>query len=78
MSDLEEFHHELIADIQGDADVLGLVTVEAFFEKVGELLTEAGELERGHSLHVELLGAHGSDSRLDNQLPFHCIMTLGH
>ncbi len=45
MSDLEEFHHELIADIQGDADVLGLVTVEAFFEKVGELLTEAGELD---------------------------------
>ena len=45
MSDLEEFHHELIADVQRDADVLGLVTVEAFFEKVGELLTEAGELD---------------------------------
>ena len=45
MSELKEFHHELIADIQGDADALGLVTVEAFFEQVGELLTEAGELD---------------------------------
>lgn len=45
MSELEEFHRQLIADIQGDADALGLVTVEAFFEKVGDLLTETGELE---------------------------------
>lgn len=45
MSDLEEFNVGLIADIQGDADVLGLVTAEAFFEKAGELLTEAGELD---------------------------------
>ncbi len=34
MSDLEEFHKQLIADIQGDADALGLISVEAFFEKV--------------------------------------------
>jgi len=53
MSDLEEFHHELIADIQGDADVLGLVTVEAFFEKVGELLTEAGELDGASRAYYE-------------------------
>jgi hypothetical protein len=53
MSDLEEFHHELIADIQGDADVLGLVTVEAFFEKVGELLTEAGELDGANRAYFE-------------------------
>ncbi len=32
MTDLDGFHHELIADVQVDADVLGLVTVEAFFE----------------------------------------------
>lgn len=44
MSDLEEFHKQLIADIQGDADVLGLISVEAFLEKVGEYLTEAGEI----------------------------------
>ena len=53
MIDLQEFHHELIADIQGDADVLGLVTVEAFFEKVGELLTEAGELDGAHRAYFE-------------------------
>ncbi|WBU61089.1 AIPR family protein [Paracoccus albus] len=57
MSDLEEFHHELIADIQGDADVLGLVTVEAFFEKVGELLTEAGELDGANRAYFEGGGA---------------------
>lgn len=57
MSDLEEFHHELIADIQGDADVLGLVMVEAFFEKVGELLTEAGELDGANRAYFEGGGA---------------------
>lgn len=57
MSDLENFHHELIADIQGDADVLGLVTVEAFFEKVGELLTEAGELDGANRAYFEGGGA---------------------
>ncbi|QKV20055.1 AIPR family protein [Oricola thermophila] len=53
MSDLEEFHHQLIADIQGDADVLGLVTVEAFFERVGDLLTEAGELDGANRAYYE-------------------------
>jgi hypothetical protein len=53
MSDLEEFHQSLIADVQGDADVLGLVTVEAFFEKVGELLTEAGELDGANRAYFE-------------------------
>lgn len=57
MSDLEEFHHQLIADIQGDADVLGLVTVEAFFEKVGDLLTEAGELDGANRAYFEGGGA---------------------
>lgn len=57
MSELEEFHRELIADIQGDADVLGLVTVEAFFEKVGELLTEAGELDGANRAYFEGGGA---------------------
>lgn len=64
MSDLEEFHHELIADIQGDADVLGLVTVEAFFEKVGELLTEAGELDGANRAYFEGGGA-SNPMRLD-------------
>ena len=36
MTELLEFHHQLIADIQGDADAMGLVTAEAFFEKVAD------------------------------------------
>lgn len=64
MSDLQEFHHELIADIQGDADVLGLVTVEAFFEKVGELLTEAGELDGSNRAYFEG-SVSGNPARID-------------
>lgn len=45
MSDLEEYHRQLMADIRKDADVSGIMTVEAFFEKVKDRLTEAGELE---------------------------------
>ena len=63
MNDLEEFHHQLIADVQGDADVLGLVTVEAFFEKVGELLTEAGEIDGANRAYFE-----GSYSRGNLQI----------
>ncbi len=53
MSTLYEFHQELIADVQGDADVLGLVTVEAFFEKIGDLLTEAGEIDCASRAYYE-------------------------
>lgn len=38
------FHRELLADVQGDADAMGIITAEAFLEKVGEILGEAGEL----------------------------------
>jgi len=64
MSDLEEFHHALIADIQGDADVLGLITVEAFFEKVGELLTESGELDDANLAYFEG-NVSGNTARVD-------------
>ncbi len=53
MNDLEEFHHQLIADVQGDADVFGLVTVEAFFERTGEILTEAGEVDGASRAYFE-------------------------
>ncbi|PZF75836.1 hypothetical protein DK847_16575 [Aestuariivirga litoralis] len=52
MSDLEEFHHQLIAHVQGDADG-GLVTDEAFFDRAGELLTEAGELDEASRAYYE-------------------------
>jgi hypothetical protein len=44
MEDLTEFHREFLAEVQGDADAQGLITTEAFLEKIGELLDEAGEL----------------------------------
>lgn len=43
MDELSEFHRELIADVQGDADAKGAITSEAFLEKVSEILDEAGE-----------------------------------
>ncbi|NOE25130.1 AIPR family protein [Ruegeria sp. HKCCD6157] len=73
MSDLEEFHQSFIADIQGDADALGVYTQEAFFEKAGEILTEAGEIDqcdysyfqgrgrRGVSLQVSGYGGDPAD-----------------
>lgn len=53
MNELQDFHQQLIADIQGDADALGLVTAEAFFEKAGDLLTEAGELDGASRAYFE-------------------------
>lgn len=59
MSDLPEFHHGLIADVQGDADALGMYTQEAFFEKVGEILTEAGEIDQADYAYFEGTGRRG-------------------
>lgn len=44
MDELIEFHRELLAEVQGDADAQGMITTEAFLEKMGEILEEAGEL----------------------------------
>lgn len=43
MDGLTAFHRELIADVQGDADAMGMITAEAFLEKASEILDEAGE-----------------------------------
>ncbi len=59
MSELEEFHQSFIADIQGDADALGLYTQEAFFEKIGEILTEAGEIDQCDYAYFEGKGKKG-------------------
>ncbi|MDP3515680.1 MAG: AIPR family protein [Pseudohongiella sp.] len=53
MTEMEEFHQQFIADIQGDADALGLITVEAFFEKTTEILTEAGEIDEANRAYYE-------------------------
>lgn len=65
MSELEEFHRELIADIQGEADVDGIYVVEAFFERVGELLTEAGELDGADYAYFEGRGLDKSLLQVD-------------
>lgn len=45
MIDLEEYHQNLMADIRREADASGILMVEAFFDRMTERLTEAGELE---------------------------------
>ncbi|QOL82344.1 AIPR family protein [Pseudooceanicola spongiae] len=45
MSELQEYHKNLMADIRREADASGIFPVEAFFDRMTERLTEAGELE---------------------------------
>ena len=52
MADLDGFHRELIADIRNEADAAGIFTVEAFFEKMAEVLSETGELDTAGSLFL--------------------------
>jgi len=44
MDELKDFHREFLAEVQGEADAQGMITTEAFLEKMGEILDEAGEL----------------------------------
>jgi hypothetical protein len=48
MTDIEEYYQGLMADIRREADASGIMMVEAFFERMSERLTEAGELEVAH------------------------------
>lgn len=45
MSELEEYHQNLMADVRREADASGILMIEAFFDRMAERLTEAGELE---------------------------------
>ncbi|TCV76001.1 AIPR family protein [Neorhizobium sp. S3-V5DH] len=45
MSELDEYHRNLMADIRREADASGIMMVEAFFDRMSERLTEAGELD---------------------------------
>lgn len=60
MDDLNMFHHQLLADIQGGADAEGIIPVEAFLEMAVELLSEAGEIEGGSRSYFE--GSYGRKS----------------
>lgn len=44
MDELNEYHRQLMAEIQGDADAMGLITSEAFIDKIADVLDEAGEV----------------------------------
>ena len=44
MDEINIFHRELLAEAQGDADASGVITSEAFLEKISEILDEAGEV----------------------------------
>jgi len=45
VTELDEYHQSLMADIRREADASGVFPVEAFFDRMTERLTEAGELE---------------------------------
>lgn len=45
MTELEEYHQNLMADVRREADTSGILMIEAFFDRMAERLTEAGELE---------------------------------
>ena len=45
MGELDEYHQNLMTDIRREADVSGILMVEAFFDRMAERLTGAGELE---------------------------------
>ena len=44
MNELNEYQRQLIAEIKGDADAMGLITSEAFLDKIADILDEAGEV----------------------------------
>lgn len=64
MSDLSDYFRELMADIRYEADVSGIMTVEAFFDRIKERLTEAGELETTDRAYYES-GAGAQRLRID-------------
>lgn len=53
MRELEEYHQNLMADIRREADASGILMVEAFFDRMTERLTEAGELEVADRAYFE-------------------------
>ena len=53
MSELGEYHQNLMADIRREADASGILMVEAFFDRMTERLTEAGELEVADRAYFE-------------------------
>lgn len=64
MSEIEEYHQSLMADIRREADASGVLMVEAFFDQMTARLTEAGELETADRAFYEF-GDGGQSLRID-------------
>ncbi len=64
MSELDEYHQNLMADIRREADASGILMVEAFFDRMTERLTEAGELEVADRAYYQS-GEGGQKLRID-------------
>ena len=64
MSNLDEYHRELMADIRREADSSGIMMVEAFFDRMTDRLTEAGELETADRAYYQS-GEGGQKLRID-------------
>jgi len=64
VTELEEYHQSLMADIRREADASGIFPVEAFFDRMTERLTEAGELEVADRAYY-LSGEGGQKLRID-------------
>ncbi len=64
MTELDEYHQSLMADIRREADSSGIFPVEAFFDRMTERLTEAGELEVADRAYYQS-GEGGQKLRID-------------
>jgi hypothetical protein len=53
MAELDEYYQDLMGDIRREADASGVMMVEAFFDRMAERLTEAGELEVAHRAYFQ-------------------------
>ncbi|TAK39063.1 MAG: hypothetical protein EPO30_06020 [Lysobacteraceae bacterium] len=53
MAELDEYYQDLMGDIRREADASGIMMVEAFFDRMAERLTEAGELEVAHRAYFQ-------------------------
>lgn len=64
MSELDEYHQNMMADIRREADASGVFPVEAFFDRMTDRLTEAGELEVADRAYFQS-GEGGQKLRID-------------
>ena len=64
MNPYEEYHQSMMADIRREADTSGVLMVEAFFDRMTERLTEAGELEVADRAYYQS-GEGGQKLRID-------------